>query len=70
MDNVADPLDRAAEHSELFLQAALQRHANRPVKASAQFCEDCDDPIPLARQKAAPGCDTCIDCQDLRERRR
>ncbi|MFV2944255.1 TraR/DksA C4-type zinc finger protein [Pseudomonas japonica] len=70
MDNFADPLDQAAEQSEIFLQVALQRHANRPLKPSAQFCEDCDEPIPLARQLAAPGCDTCIDCQDLRERRR
>ncbi|MEE1922887.1 TraR/DksA C4-type zinc finger protein [Pseudomonas sp. 148P] len=70
MDNFADPIDQAAEQSERFLQAALQRHVNRPVKPSAQFCEDCDEAIPLARQEAAPGCDTCIDCQDLRERRR
>lgn len=70
MINIADPLDQAAELSERFLQAALQRHASRPVKASAEFCEDCGEPIPPRRQVAAPGCDTCVDCQEVRERRR
>lgn len=70
MINIADPLDQAAEQSERFLQAALQRHASRPTKPSAEFCEDCDEPIPPLRQAAAPGCDACFDCQGLRERRR
>lgn len=70
MDNVADSLDRAAEQTEYFLQTALQRHLNRPVKPSAQFCEDCGEAIPLRRQQLVQGCETCIDCQELRERRK
>lgn len=70
MANVPDPLDMAAEQAEYFLQMALQRHTRRPVKASAQFCEDCDDAIPLLRQQLVQGCETCISCQELRERRR
>ncbi|WP_373873659.1 TraR/DksA C4-type zinc finger protein [Pseudomonas rhodesiae] len=43
----------------------------RPTcSVSAQFCEDCDDPIPLLRQQTIQGCATCVSCQGLRERRR
>lgn len=70
MDNVADSLDRAAEQTEYLLQAALKRHASRPIKPSAQFCEDCDEAIPLLRQQLVQGCETCVSCQELRERRR
>lgn len=70
MANIPDPLDRAAEQSELFLQAALQRHLNKPTKPSAEFCEDCGDDIPLKRQQVVMGCETCIACQELRERRK
>ncbi|MFW3895925.1 TraR/DksA C4-type zinc finger protein [Pseudomonas putida] len=67
---MADLVDIANERTEFHLELVLQRVTMRPVKPSAQFCEDCGDPIPLARQVAAPGCEACLDCQDLRERRR
>jgi len=70
MANVPDPLDMATEQAERFLQAALDRHARRPVRASAQFCDDCDEAIPLLRQQLVQGCETCTSCQELRERRR
>nr|WP_312231682.1 TraR/DksA C4-type zinc finger protein [Pseudomonas sp.] len=37
---------------------------------SAEECESCGTDIPLARRLAVPGCQTCIDCQSLREVRR
>lgn len=67
---MADAVDFANDHAEYFLQLSLQRLATLPGKPSAQFCEDCDEPIPLARQQSAAGCETCFDCQELRERRR
>lgn len=35
-------------------------------KESKTHCEECGDPIPLARQKAV-GCSTCVDCQEQLE---
>lgn len=67
---MADAIDLANDQAEYFLQMSLQRHARMSAKPSAQFCDDCDEPIPLARQQSAEGCETCIDCQELRERRR
>ncbi|WP_175649933.1 TraR/DksA C4-type zinc finger protein [Pseudomonas sp. Marseille-P9899] len=67
---MADLADIANDRSEFHLCLALQQLAQRPVRPSAQFCDDCGAPIPLDRQAAAPGCDACIDCQQLRERRR
>ncbi|AGN78512.1 TraR/DksA C4-type zinc finger protein [Pseudomonas sp. GD03651] len=67
---MADAVDFANDHAEYFLQLSLQRLAKLPGKPSSQFCEDCDEPIPLARQQFAAGCETCFDCQELRERRR
>ncbi len=65
---MADLADIANDRTEFLLGLALQQLVSKPTKPSAQFCEDCGDPIPLERQEAAPGCDACFDCQGLRER--
>ncbi|NWF13644.1 TraR/DksA C4-type zinc finger protein [Pseudomonas reactans] len=68
---MADDIDRANDQAQYLLDVALQR--SRPIpssRVSAQFCEDCDDPIPLLRQQTIQGCQTCVSCQGLRERRR
>ena len=66
-----DDIDRANDQAQYLLDIALQRArrvaSNRP---SAEFCEDCDDPIPLLRQQTIQGCATCVSCQELRELRR
>lgn len=67
---MADAVDFANDRAEYFLQLSLQRLARLPVKPSAQICVDCDEPIPVARQLSVAGCETCVDCQELRERRR
>lgn len=67
---MADNVDIANELDDFLLGLALKRQALKVHSHSAQLCEDCDDPIPVARQLAAIGCETCIDCQDRRERRR
>lgn len=67
---MADMVDIANDRAEFLLGLTLQQLASKAAKASAQFCEDCGDPIPLKRQEAAPGCDACFECQGLRERRR
>ncbi|MDH1530186.1 TraR/DksA C4-type zinc finger protein [Pseudomonas mosselii] len=67
---MADAVDFANDHAEYFLQLSLQRLARLPDKPSAEVCVDCDEPIPAARQQSVAGCETCVDCQALRERRR
>ncbi|PXX58519.1 transcriptional regulator, TraR/DksA family [Pseudomonas sp. LAMO17WK12:I10] len=67
---MADAIDLANDQAEYFLQVSLLRHARKVAKPSSQFCDDCDEPIPLARQQSVAGCETCISCQELRERRR
>lgn len=67
---MVDVIDVANDQADYHLQVALQRHVRSVNKPSAQFCEDCDEPIPEARQLLVAGCETCISCQELRERRR
>ncbi|WP_057380347.1 TraR/DksA C4-type zinc finger protein [Pseudomonas aeruginosa] len=69
---MADNLDLAAEREEIE-RASLIASRQRPALAhtiSATHCEDCGDEIPAARRLAVPGCECCIDCQQLREVRR
>ncbi|MBU0883286.1 MAG: TraR/DksA C4-type zinc finger protein [Gammaproteobacteria bacterium] len=37
---------------------------------SALECVECDVAIPEARRLAVPGCQMCVDCQQLRELKR
>lgn len=67
---MTDIIDMANDQAEYFLQVALDRRQRPTSSVSAQFCEDCDEPIPLLRQKTIQGCATCVSCQGLRERRR
>lgn len=68
---MSDVIDTANEQAEYLLQVALSRH-QRPKAGvvSAQFCADCDEPIPLLRQQKVEGCQTCVECQLVREVRR
>lgn len=68
---MADDIDRANDQAQYLLDIALHRSRRTPSNCvSAQFCEDCDEPIPLLRQQTIQGCQTCVSCQGLRERRR
>ncbi|KRP45374.1 TraR/DksA C4-type zinc finger protein [Pseudomonas sp. Env-44] len=67
---MTDIIDIANDQAEYFLQVALDRRQRPTSAVSAQFCEDCDEPIPLLRQQTIQGCATCVSCQGLRERRR
>lgn len=66
---MADAADYGNEQAEYLLQVALARRKAASTSAtSAECCEDCGVPIPNARRLAVVGCETCIDCQSLRER--
>ncbi|WP_237882088.1 TraR/DksA C4-type zinc finger protein [Pseudomonas sp. PGPR40] len=68
---MADDIDRANDQAQYLLDVALQRSRRAPSsRISAQFCADCDEAIPLLRQQTIVGCQTCVDCQGLREARR
>ena len=68
---MADIVDLANDYAEECLQRALeQRRVAATNAVSAEFCVDCDEPIPLLRQQKVDGCQTCIDCQHIREQRK
>jgi phage/conjugal plasmid C-4 type zinc finger TraR family protein len=39
-----------------------------PAGESATVCDECDKPIPQARQQAVPGVRLCVSCQELQDR--
>jgi len=68
---MADEIDRANDQAQYLLDVALQRIRVAPSsRISAEFCADCDDAIPVLRQQTIAGCQTCVECQGLREARR
>lgn len=59
-----DDIDRAQEATDQFLNSVLGEHQrHRPTGPGLEECEDCNDPIPLRRREAQPGCTRCINCQ-------
>ncbi|RMH85207.1 hypothetical protein EA796_06775 [Pseudomonas sp. AOB-7] len=68
---MADNADRAAD------EYAVHEHAREATRNAAAApvhrlgCDECGEPIPLARREALAGhdCLTCIDCQVLLERK-
>ena len=66
-----DDIDRANDQAQYLLDVALLRARREPSnRVSAEYCVDCEEPISLLRQQASAGCQTCGDCQGLRETRR
>jgi len=66
---MADVIDRGNEQAEYLLEVALARRPQLPTGPSALDCESCGVDIPQARREAVPGCQTCIDCQTLIDKR-
>ncbi|AKL43321.1 TPA: TraR/DksA family transcriptional regulator [Serratia marcescens] len=69
-----DNLDMAFE-AEMRWQAEQlarqQRHTSQALPVTAvRECEDCLHPIPPARLAALPQAACCVDCQELREKKR
>lgn len=66
---MADFADIGSERTEQLLEEALARHQRSAAAPaiSATWCEDCGEAIPLLRREKVPGCQTCIDCQRIRE---
>lgn len=52
------------EQIDASVNDAVKRARSRlPEGKSLARCQECDAPIPEARQKAIPGVRLCIDCQ-------
>lgn len=64
---MTDIYDRATEREEEIREDALadvrRRIAEQRLRPSAEECRVCGARIPVARRRAVPGVQTCIDCQ-------
>lgn len=64
---MTDLYDRATAREEELRADALDevRHRIETTRRqpSAEYCRVCDEPIPLARRRAVPGVQTCVECQ-------
>lgn len=64
---MSDDADRASEREEAFRAGCIEAWAHRRRVGlgakSATHCRVCEEPIPLARRRAVPGVQTCIECE-------
>ncbi|HDR2345729.1 TPA: TraR/DksA family transcriptional regulator [Enterobacter kobei] len=60
-------IDQANELVEQNINNAIQAHRINRNSVSAERCEECDEPIPEPRRAAVPGCQTCEECQGVKE---
>ncbi len=58
-----------SEQIEASINDELARLKARrvPVGQSAEFCAECEEPIPQARREALPGVKLCIECVRARD---
>lgn len=66
MDNVDIANDYAEKHLEYIL---AQRATHEKNEVSLFYCIECDEVIPHKRRAAITGVETCVDCQEIIERR-
>ncbi|BAU47413.1 conjugal transfer protein TraR [Sulfurifustis variabilis] len=64
---MADQIDIAHERIEQQLAESLSQRVRYKGK-SARRCADCGEPIPDVRRRSVPGVQTCVICQEVRER--
>jgi phage/conjugal plasmid C-4 type zinc finger TraR family protein len=64
-----DQLDQAAAIDELARKHGVSAIRARLMGDGADDCEECGEPIPVARRRAAPWATLCVECQSLNERR-
>lgn len=66
--------DAVNEQIEVSTAEAVDRAraqaARRALRESAEFCAECDEPIPEARRAAIPGVQLCVACQSGHDRAR
>lgn len=62
-DAVQEQIDSTIDDAVLRARRALHHGT------SAEFCEECGEPIPQARREALPGVRYCIGCQQAHDQR-
>lgn len=63
-----DVTDRASGLEEADRIGGVAMVQARLQGRGAEFCADCDEPIPDARRKAYPSAVCCIECQGIRDK--
>lgn len=59
---VQDQIDASVE------DAVAEARSRLGTGESAEFCDECDAPLPEARRKAIPGVRLCVECQSALEK--
>ncbi len=58
------------EQIDATIDDAIARARNQMTQGeSAEFCDECGEPISLARQKAVPGVRYCLNCQEALDKK-
>lgn len=65
----AEIIDQASELEEMLREQAIAAHRINRNAVSAEHCSKCGEDIPAPRRAAVPGCQTCAECQERRERK-
>ena len=60
--------EQSMRDDALHQQAHRAGLAGKTLRDSARRCRVCAEPLPLARRRALPGVQTCVDCQHDLER--
>lgn len=56
------------EQIDSTIDDAVERARQQlPQGPSAEYCQNCDEPIPEGRRQAVPGVQLCIACQTLED---
>lgn len=66
-DSINDQIEVST--SEAIARARLRAAQSSSAAESAEFCVECDEPIPEARRQAIPGVQLCVECQGGRDQR-
>ncbi|MDT1063695.1 DksA/TraR family C4-type zinc finger protein [Paracoccus sp. CPCC 101403] len=64
-DAVNDQIDVSTQEA---IERMRARQSHRAAGESAEFCDECDEPIPQARRDAIPGVRLCVACQGKHDR--
>jgi phage/conjugal plasmid C-4 type zinc finger TraR family protein len=64
-----DNIDKANDLAQRELESILKNRKPRFIGESATHCQDCGEPIPEKRRQLLAGCQLCVDCQSLIEKK-
>lgn len=62
-------VESALEAVDAARDREIARIRSRMVLKGDEYCQDCGDPIDVARRMALPSATRCLDCQAAHERR-